>query len=104
LEVFIHNYQSGDDRYLAALLAQTVDRDALHSIGFGLKEVFTAHPTPAADDIFLDLYERGPCSLCREHFVERLIEIDRLPPWMERETRYDANPEIHQVITRHLQG
>jgi hypothetical protein len=104
LDVFNHNYQSGDDRYLAALLAQTADRDALHGIGSGLNDVFKAHPTVAAEDIFLDLYERGPCSLCRERFVARLIEIDRVPPWMERQTRYDANAKIYQLITRHLQG
>jgi hypothetical protein len=104
LDVFIHNYQSGDDRYLAALLAQTVDTDALHDLGFGLNDIFAAHPTLAAEDIFVSLYERGPCSLCRERFVQRLIEIDRIPSWMERETRYDANPEIHQAITTYLQG
>jgi hypothetical protein len=103
LDIFIHNYQVGDDRYLAELLAQTVDKDSLHALGFGLNDIFIAHPNPAADVIFLDLYERGPCSLCRERFVERLRDIDRLPPWIAQEALYDANSEIYQAIRAHQQ-
>lgn len=99
LDIFIRNYQAGDERYLADLLARTADKDSLHAIGFGLNDIFEAHPNSDVAAIFLDLYERGPCSLCRERFVERLLDIDRLPVWMEAETRYDANPNIHQIIT-----
>jgi hypothetical protein len=104
LNVFIQNYEQGDDRFLAGLLTQTEDKMALHNLGFGLNDVFAAHPRPEAEDIFLDLYERGPCSLCRERFVERLIEIDRIPLWMEQETRYDANPDVYQAISEYMQA
>jgi hypothetical protein len=104
LDIFIRNYQAGDDRYLADLLARAEEKDLLHAIGFGLNDIFIAHPNPTVEAIFLDLYERGPCSLCRERFVERLLDINCLPSWMETETQYDANPNIHQTITKHWQG
>jgi hypothetical protein len=79
LDIFIHNYQSGDDRFLAGLVAQAQDNEVLHHLGNGLSHVFAIHPQAAMNDVFLDLYERGPCSLCRERFVERLREIDGIP-------------------------
>ena len=104
LDIFIQNYHEGDDQYLAGLLVQTTDPDELHAIGFGLNDIFSTNPTVAAEPLLLELYERGPCGLCRERFVERLLAIDRLPVWMEQETCYDANPEIYRLITQYRQG
>ena len=77
--------------------------DELHSLGFGLNDIFTQHPTSAAADIFLDLYERGPCSLCRERFVQRLIDIGSLPEWLKDEGLYDANVGIRKAISTYSQ-
>jgi hypothetical protein len=104
LDIFVHHYQPGDERYLAALLTQTTDQDQLHDLGSGLSDVFAAHPSPAAAEIFLDLYERGPCALCRDHIARRLIEINHMPEWLIVEGLHDANFEVRAAISAYLQA
>jgi hypothetical protein len=103
LDIFLHNYQSGDEAYLATLVAQTSDVDELHNIGFSISDIFAQHQHVVTSSMFLDLYERGPCSLCRLRFVEQLITADAIPPWLAGEALYDANSETRQAIRIYLQ-
>jgi hypothetical protein len=77
--------------------------DEVHELGLGLKDLYAVHPTPAVADIFLGLYERGPCSLCRTNFVRRLIESAALPEWKRREAAHDADPDTRAAV-RALDG
>lgn len=96
--ILAQHYRPGDERALADLLARTSDKDELHFISGSLSDVFERHPSPAAAALFVDLYERGPCSLCRTRFVERLIEIGALPDWMREEARYDSDPDTRALV------
>jgi hypothetical protein len=98
VELFAENYLDGDEQFFAALLERTTDRDDLHAIGLSVSEVFERNPRKNAASLFLDLYERGPCSICREHFVERLIEIQQVPEWMIAECHHDSNDGIRSSI------
>ena len=93
-----HN-RPGDQELLAELLARTRNENTLHHIGWALSDVFKRDPRPDAAPLFAELYERGPCSLCRPKFVERLIEIDALPDWMREEARYDSDPDTRALVS-----
>jgi hypothetical protein len=44
------------------------------------------------------LYERGPCSFCRERTVRRLIERGALTEELGLECSYDANNDIRNLV------
>lgn len=98
LDLFIHNYWDGDEAYFQQLLEETTDIDTIHAIGFSLNDIFKQHPTANAAPIFVDLYERGPCMLCREDFVQRLIDTHTLPSYIAREAQYDAEESIRDIV------
>jgi hypothetical protein len=43
------------------------------------------------------LYERGPCSFCRERTVHRLIERGALTEELRLECSFDANGDIRDL-------
>ena len=45
-----------------------------------LRRFCERHPEPESElRILLSLYDRGPCSFCRECVAKRLIDLDSLP-------------------------
>jgi hypothetical protein len=100
--LFAENYRAGDERFFAELLERTDDVDELHTIGMNLRDVYEANEPLAAAPLLLELYERGPCSLCRTGFVDLLIEARRVPAWLAEESAYDAEPETRKSIDAYL--
>ncbi len=94
LRLLIENYREGDHRIIERLLADETDRDEFHELGLRAMNVFEANKTPDARDSLMLIYERGPCSFCRETCLGLLDSLDLLPDWIVDECRYDSNPEI----------
>jgi hypothetical protein len=85
-----NNYQEGDFTLIERLLLTWSDRDELHSLGFGLRDMAEAHPVAAATAALLTLYEIDPCALCRHGVVALLRQIGSAPDWLEVEYEYDS--------------
>ncbi|MDP9379785.1 MAG: hypothetical protein M3Q29_06470, partial [Chloroflexota bacterium] len=98
LRLLIQNYQEGDHRIIERLLADETDRDEFHELGLRAMNVFEANKTPDAQDSLMLIYERGPCSTCREKCLGLLHSLDLLPDWIMDECRYDSNPEIRMQV------
>ena len=98
LDLFICNYREGDEHYFQQLLEETTDTDTIHTVGFSMSDIFKQNPTANATPIFIDLYERGPCMLCREDFVQRLIDTQTLPSYIAHEAQYDAEESIRDMV------
>lgn len=98
LALLTHNYQPGDEEFMATLLAQAADYNAVHGLGSAINDVFEQNPTPRAADLLLTLYERRPCSICRRDFIYRLMEYDALPAWIVAEARYDADEDTRGAV------
>lgn len=97
-QLLVGNYQGGDFALIEELLTAWQDRDQIHSLGFALRDLAKAHPSPDAVEALLLLYERGPCSLCRHDVVESLEALGALPDWMVVECRHDANPDLREAM------
>jgi hypothetical protein len=96
--LFVGNYEDGDYARLEQALSSWQDRDGLHGLGFNLRKVVAAHPTPAASPALMALYERGPCALCRYGAVQLLQQVASVPSWMYAECRHDADPAIRELV------
>ncbi|MBN1566076.1 MAG: hypothetical protein JXA10_19710 [Anaerolineae bacterium] len=85
------NWQTDDWTFIANLAAREMDRDTYHGFGLGVMHILDARLLPDAASALLTLYERDPCSECRDHIVHSLQKIDHVPDWMIEECKYDAN-------------
>lgn len=100
-----NNYQDGDFALIERLLLTWTDRDEIHALGFGLRDIAEAQQRPVAIGALSAAYERGPCSLCREHSVELLAAVQTLPAWLVAECQHDANKHLREMAREYaVQG
>lgn len=98
--VLAPNYEPGDHVLVEQALASPQDTDeeidAYHHVGYDVLDLVKANPRPELAASLLILYERGPCSYCRERCFDRLRALDRLPAWLVEECCHDANPDLRE--------
>lgn len=92
-----NNYQDGDFALLEQLLLAWDDRDELHNLGIGLRSIAETQQRPESIGALSAAYERGPCSLCREHTVELLAAVQTLPAWLVAECQHDASKQLREL-------
>jgi hypothetical protein len=92
------NWQERDWTVFEALACEPLDRTDYHDLVIDIKHLFEAHPSPAAAQTLINIYEYGPCSHCRKRIAEDLHSIRLLPDWMRDECRYDANSDLREWV------
>ncbi len=92
-----NNYQDGDFALIERLLLAWTDRDEIHSLGYGLRDMAETQRRPESIGALSAAYERGPCSLCREHTVELLAAVQTLPTRLVAECQHDANKRLREL-------
>ncbi len=85
-----NNYQDDDFALIERLLRTWGDRDAIHALGFGLRDIVEDQPLPDATDALIALYEVDPCAICRRRAVKLLHQLGTIPDWLEAEYEYDS--------------
>lgn len=96
------NFEEGDWLLIEKLTRQERTPDDLHALGFGVQTVFGVQPSPEGLGALLNLYEHGPCPLCREVTLELLNSLGAVLPWMWEEAAFDSNPRIRDMADHHL--
>jgi hypothetical protein len=94
------NYQEGDWQFIQSITASQLDKDDYHALGYSVRDVFELHPSQDSTTAFLNVYHRGPCSLCRERFVECLRALEAVPQWLLEECQHDANLDLRQLAKK----
>jgi len=97
-DLLASNYQAGDFQLIEAQLREPMDAEDLHHFGMGIRHLLNAHFPREAEQSLLLLYENGYCSQCRHRFVERLIELQKLPDWMRSECHFDAWDDTRKLV------
>ncbi len=92
-----HNYEPGDHRLIETLLIPSDNADEMHDLCWGLEEVFHENRTADCVNSMLFAYDHTPCSNCRYRAL-RLLEVDKAPPEIVEECRFDANPDIREKV------
>jgi len=97
--VLVKNNAPGDHALIEAMSERLQEPEAIHSFSFVATEYYEAHPEPDSETrIMLRLYEKNPCSFCREKTVERLLALGAFPEWMRLECAYDSNLEVRKMV------
>ena len=93
------NFESGDHDMVLDWFEAEDDPEVAHSMGMDFKDFWERHPGDGtAVRMLCALYEKGPCSFCREGAVRRLIERGALSDEMREECALDANEEIRELV------
>ncbi len=98
------NFEPGDWTIIAELSKRSLNDEEYHSLGWSARNVFEQHPLPEAAETFINLYERGVCSQCRERNVEILAQLHLLPEWMREECQYDSNFNLREQARAGFSG
>jgi len=98
IQLLCSNFESGDFELVEQVLLRSDNDDSSHGIGSSIITLLERHPSPEAEKSLLMLYEKTPCSICRAGSVRSLIDLGKLPDWMQRECLNDANDEIVQLV------
>jgi hypothetical protein len=101
--LLLNNFQEGDWTLLESLTLRSFDLDDYHSLGFSIREIFEIHQSREAVGSLTNLYERGPCSFCRDHVIEHLHTLNAIPQWMYEECQYDADLDIRAKVKSYLE-
>jgi hypothetical protein len=99
VNVMDQNFERGDHQLVLRWFREEEDDDVLHSMGMDSKEFWKRHPDEETEAPMLQaLYEKGPCSFCREGAVRRMIERGALPGELRAECAWDANGDIRDLV------
>jgi hypothetical protein len=98
LDLFLLNYQPGDEAVFIRLLDAVQTPDEVHALSFGLIDVLGRNTVLQAFTLRSMIYERQPCSLCRAKVVQQLITTQSIPDWMIQECQYDADEATRSAV------
>ncbi|NHZ65550.1 hypothetical protein [Massilia genomosp. 1] len=101
LQRFDLNFEPGDETLIqAALERQSVDGEDAYKLCYYAVQLCTEARSPALAGVALWVYRTSPCTICRRHAVEMLLEWDCLPAHIAAECRYDASDELRALMQK----
>lgn len=103
IDLLANNFQDGDHGIVLRSFQVEEDREVLHSLGMDLIDFWKRHPHEETEIPMLRaLYEKGPCSFCRERAVKRLLERSALSDELRAECAWDSNSDIRELVSGNL--
>jgi hypothetical protein len=99
VDLLARNFQDGDHAIILRWFQEEEDRETLHSLGLHLIDLWKRHPHEETEvPMMLALYEKEPCSFCREKAVKGLLERGALSEPLRAECAWDANSDIRALV------
>ena len=99
VDLLAPNFQDGDHAIVLRWFQEEEDREALHSLGMDSLDFWKRHPHEQTEIPMMSaLYEKGPCSFCRERAVTRLLDRGALDEPLRAECAWDANSDIRDLV------
>ncbi len=99
IELLANNLEPGDHETVLKWFEVEEQPETLHDESRHLLALWEAHPSePLYSRMLLGIYERCPCSFCREKAVELLLQRNELPSTLREECAWDANVDIRELV------
>ena len=84
------NYKIEDNTVINSILMKAEDNDDIHRVCQSSLDIFECNLSPDAIEILIMMYDKSPCSLCRERSAELLKKLGPLPQFIIDELVYDC--------------
>jgi len=99
VDLLAHNFHPGDHTIVLEWFEQENEEESLHTEARKLMSFWQSHPDESLYSRMLHgVYERCPCSFCREQAVELLLKRNDLLPALMAECEWDANEDIRELV------
>jgi hypothetical protein len=102
IEVIANDYESDEITLIMAALDKLSEASEIHDVGFALLKLAKQHQHPELKHALLWMYENTPCSYCRLHTVELLIERNEASHDLLEECRWDSMEETRELAEKTL--
>ncbi|NVO03987.1 MAG: hypothetical protein HXX09_14925 [Bacteroidetes bacterium] len=102
--LLVSNYKKGDYKLLTEVINRSNDYEFIHSIVFGLIEIYQANPTKECQEPLELIYNKMNCGLHRIEIVEILNETNVLSDKIFEELEFDSDDEIRKIYRRKKNG
>lgn len=99
IELFTQNYRAGDEEIiLRSLNTLRPDEFEAHDIGMSIRAFGERHGGVIAAKILAWLYKTNPCTICRAHAIELMVDAGTLDPEVARECAFDAKSSVRELV------
>lgn len=102
--LLVSNYKNGDYKLLTEVINRSNDYDYIHSIVFGIIEIYEANPTKECQEPLELIYHKMNCGLHRIDIVKLLIENKVLSDKLLKELEFDSDDDIRKIYRRKKNG
>lgn len=100
LNLLVSNYKKGDNKLLNEIANRSDNKDFIHSVGFGFRDIYEANNTKECKEPLEILYSKMNCGLCRKSVVQLLLDNNVLSDKILQEIKFDSNEELQKLFKR----
>jgi hypothetical protein len=98
VELFIKNYQPGDEDLLRDHLQLPEDPDDRHWLLMNVTKVLEENHGARCDVLSLWAYRWTPCGSCRYHAAKLLLARAAVPKWLRNECLFDCYTDTKELV------
>lgn len=102
--LLVSNYKKGDFKLLTEVINRSEDYDYIHSIVFGLIDIYRANSTKECKEPLELIYNKMNCGLHRIDIVELLYENNVLSDKILKELEFDSEDRIRKLYRKIKNG
>lgn len=102
--LLVSNYKKGDFKLLTEVINRSDDYDYIHSIVFGLIDIYQANSTKECKEPLELIYNKMNCGLHRIDIVELLYENNVLSDKILKELEFDSEDRIRKLYRKIKNG
>ena len=97
MSLLVKNYKKGDAELLSKIIMRCKNDDEIHSIAFGVIEIYESNKTKECKEPLEAIYERINCGLHRKDIVQILIKNKVFSEKIKREIQFDSEEETRKL-------
>lgn len=99
LPLLVRNYKEGDYKMLTSIVERNNNYDAIHSIVYGLIDIYNNNPTIECKKPLEAIYYKLNCGIHREDVIRILKNDGVLSDEIEEELQYDSYSEVRKLAS-----
>lgn len=97
LSLLVSNYKKGDHKVITDIINRSDDYDYVHSLVFGLIDIYESNPTSDCQFPLLAVYSKMNCGMHRADVVRILMQNKVLPDNIRNELKYDSYESVREL-------
>jgi len=97
LQLFIRNFEPGDEEMLLGVLLLPEDADERHGILMDLRKILEHNSGSKCQELATIIYRFTPCGSCRHDAAKLLMNRGSAPGWLIEECRHDAVEDTRRL-------